>query len=279
MLLKKIMYIFISILVSFILLIFTAVLNKANPKKEEAKKYVVLEMKQVKIKKNVQIENNEKILENKKIDLEIKKPQKEKPKPKLEEKKKIIKEPLKEKKIEIIKEKPSEIKIVEKIEEEKEPIKEEEKVEIIEKVSIGEEMPKDIEEMLYEAPKYSMKDLKKRNKEEKIEVENISSQVEETPDLVEINQDQVEFDFYREPDYPATAKMIGWPRTMRIIIRLLIGIDGRVKEVKAISGDMEIGFDKEAVKAAEKWRFKPIIIKGKRVRAWLEVPVVFPPIE
>ena len=83
------------------------------------------------------------------------------------------------------------------------------------------------------------------------------------------------------PSVPRGAEMQG-----PVVLNVLVGVDGRVKEVKVIRG--AIGLNEAAVSAARQWLWNPARSKGRAVAAWVElsmefhapagnVPSVFPP--
>jgi periplasmic protein TonB len=77
-----------------------------------------------------------------------------------------------------------------------------------------------------------------------------------------------------QPNYPAAARRADMEG--KVLLRVLVGIDGRVKqaEVKTSSGHDVL--DKAAAEhALKKWRFKPATEDGQAVEAWLVVPVTF----
>jgi len=77
------------------------------------------------------------------------------------------------------------------------------------------------------------------------------------------------------PRYPADAiaRKIGG----RVVLELLVGADGTVKNVKVKSSKPSGVFDKVAVEAASKWKFHPSTTHGKAVEGWVQVPIDFAP--
>ena len=80
---------------------------------------------------------------------------------------------------------------------------------------------------------------------------------------------------YREPPkYPPAAERMGV--TGEVEAEALIGIDGTVEEVRVIRVEgREFGFEKATEEAIRKWRYKPAMKKGVRVRVWVTVRVPF----
>jgi len=77
------------------------------------------------------------------------------------------------------------------------------------------------------------------------------------------------------PRYPADAvtRKIGG----RVVLKLLVGADGKVKNVKVESSKPSGVFDKVAIEAATDWKFNPSTSHGKAVEGWVRVPVDFVP--
>jgi TonB family protein len=74
-----------------------------------------------------------------------------------------------------------------------------------------------------------------------------------------------------QPDYPEKAKRRGIEGTVRLAA--VIGKDGKVKELKPISGDRLLV--KPALEAVKKWRYTPATLDGKVVEAHIEIDVNF----
>ena len=74
-----------------------------------------------------------------------------------------------------------------------------------------------------------------------------------------------------EPDYPDAARRARIQGT--VTLDALIGEDGRVKQVTAISGNPQLA--DAAIAAVHKWRYKPYTVKGKRTAVRTQVPVTF----
>jgi len=89
-----------------------------------------------------------------------------------------------------------------------------------------------------------------------------------------------EFVYYEDPPTPVSAPPPPYPEFAReaqiqgkVILHVLVGKDGRVKNVKVIRS--VTGLDDEARKAVMKWVFKPALSNNKPVAVWVEVPVDF----
>ena len=89
-----------------------------------------------------------------------------------------------------------------------------------------------------------------------------------------------EFVYYEDEPVPVTKVnpvYPGWARDAQIqgkvVLHVLVGKDGRVKNVKVIRG--VTGLDEAAVTAIKKWVFKPALSNNKPVAVWVEIPVDF----
>ena len=70
------------------------------------------------------------------------------------------------------------------------------------------------------------------------------------------------------PEFAREAQITG-----RVLLHVLVGKDGKVRDVKVIKG--VTGLSDEAVKAVKKWVFKPALANNKPVAVWVEVPMDF----
>lgn len=77
------------------------------------------------------------------------------------------------------------------------------------------------------------------------------------------------------PPYPADAlaRKIGGGVTLH----LLVGIDGKVKDVRVVGATPKGVFEAVSVEAARKWTLQPPMEGGKQVEGWVEVPITFDP--
>ena len=76
-----------------------------------------------------------------------------------------------------------------------------------------------------------------------------------------------------QPNYPSDERLAG--REGRVVVRVLIGTDGRVKQVEQISAASPAFFEATRKRALEKWRFKPGTRDGVAVEAWETMSVRF----
>jgi periplasmic protein TonB len=89
-----------------------------------------------------------------------------------------------------------------------------------------------------------------------------------------------EFVYYEDAPAPVTQVQPTYPEMAReanvqgrVVLHVLVGKDGRVKNVKVIRSVTML--DQAAVEAVRKWVFKPALSNNKPVAVWVEVPVDF----
>ena len=74
------------------------------------------------------------------------------------------------------------------------------------------------------------------------------------------------------PSYPSEA--IAKKIEATILVRALVGIDGKVKSVSVTSSVQPL-LEQPAMDAVRKWEFKPGTKAGKPVEVWVTIPVRF----
>jgi protein TonB len=84
---------------------------------------------------------------------------------------------------------------------------------------------------------------------------------------------QVNPRFNYQPDYPANERRLG--REGRVVVRVLVGTDGRVKEVEKVSAASDSFFEATRRRALEKWRLTPGTKGGVPIEAWRTMSVSF----
>jgi periplasmic protein TonB len=75
------------------------------------------------------------------------------------------------------------------------------------------------------------------------------------------------------PAYPEDARIRRWEDSL--VVRYVIGKDGRVKEVTVITHADRSVFEEETLKAIGHWRFKPMIKDGQPIEVVHELTVYF----
>lgn len=79
--------------------------------------------------------------------------------------------------------------------------------------------------------------------------------------------------FNYQPDYPSDERRLG--REGRVVVRVLVGTDGRVKQVEKVSAASDSFFEATRRRALEKWRLTPGTRDGVAVEAWRTMAVSF----
>ncbi len=75
-----------------------------------------------------------------------------------------------------------------------------------------------------------------------------------------------------DPEYPPIAQRSGI--SGEVVARLLIGIDGRVEEVRNIEASKKgVGFERATEDAVRQWRYRPATKNGVKVRVWIQIKV------
>ena len=78
---------------------------------------------------------------------------------------------------------------------------------------------------------------------------------------------------YFQPAYPSDMRL--GEHEGRVVVRVLIGTDGRVKDVQQISAASPSFFEATRKQALAKWRFKPGTKDGVAIEAWHTMAVRF----
>jgi protein TonB len=76
-----------------------------------------------------------------------------------------------------------------------------------------------------------------------------------------------------QPDYPPSERRA--EREGRVTVRVLVGIDGRVKQIELVSAASDQFFEATRRQALEKWRFTPATRDGIPEEAWRTMSVTF----
>jgi TonB family protein len=75
------------------------------------------------------------------------------------------------------------------------------------------------------------------------------------------------------PNYPEDARIRSWEDAL--VVRYVIGKDGRVKEVSVVSPPQRDVFVDGTVRAIRSWRFKPMIKDGEHMEVVHELTVYY----
>lgn len=76
-----------------------------------------------------------------------------------------------------------------------------------------------------------------------------------------------------QPIYPAAERRAG--REGRVTVRVLVGVDGRVKEAQRVNATSDDFWQVTLNRALSKWRFKPATRGGVPVEAWRTLSLTF----
>jgi periplasmic protein TonB len=76
-----------------------------------------------------------------------------------------------------------------------------------------------------------------------------------------------------QPDYPMSMRRAGIEG--RVTVRVLIGTDGRVKDVALVQSPDPAFYETTRRHALDNWRFKPATVDGEAVEAWFQMNLVF----
>ncbi len=77
----------------------------------------------------------------------------------------------------------------------------------------------------------------------------------------------------QQPDYPMSMRRAGIEG--RVTVRVLIGADGRVKDVTLVQSPDPAFFEVTREHALKNWRFKPATVDGQSVEAWFQMNLMF----
>ncbi len=76
-----------------------------------------------------------------------------------------------------------------------------------------------------------------------------------------------------EPLYPAAARRLG--EQGAVVVRVLVGVDGRVRRVELAATSGSPRLDEAAAAAVRQWRFEPAATAGGAVESWATLRVRF----
>lgn len=76
-----------------------------------------------------------------------------------------------------------------------------------------------------------------------------------------------------QPSYPASEQRLG--RDGRVTVRVLVGTDGRVRQVERVSATSDAFFAATEAQALRRWRFRPGTRDGAPQEAWRTMTVTF----
>lgn len=71
-----------------------------------------------------------------------------------------------------------------------------------------------------------------------------------------------------DPDYPLAAKRIGYNKKVSIKVRFLVGLDGKVEEVKFYNQKDSLGFQAEVEKILKEWVLTQVTLNKKPIKLY-----------
>lgn len=71
--------------------------------------------------------------------------------------------------------------------------------------------------------------------------------------------------------------MARYNKTVIVEAKFLVGTDGSVEDIKIIKSHEKFGFDKEVISALKKWKFKPVVYKGRNIKVYFNKEFIFTP--
>ena len=92
------------------------------------------------------------------------------------------------------------------------------------------------------------------------------------PDYVQYDQPPETILPQFQPDYPSEA--LSKKQEGEVWLKLWVGETGTVVEANVMKSDAEV-FNKPAIEAGMRWKFKPAVVNGKPVAVWVTVPFRF----
>lgn len=78
-----------------------------------------------------------------------------------------------------------------------------------------------------------------------------------------------------DPNYPRQAQMLGYRKDVIIEVKFLVGLDGKVSDIRILKSHKKFGFDNEVIIALKKWRFQPIVYNGKKIKVYFIKEFIF----
>lgn len=93
-----------------------------------------------------------------------------------------------------------------------------------------------------------------------------------TPVMVGVSPDPRFADRF-QPAYPPSEQREG--RDGRVVVRVLVGADGRVKAIERVSATSDAFFAATRRQALSQWRFRPATRDGTAIESWYRMSVTF----
>lgn len=80
-----------------------------------------------------------------------------------------------------------------------------------------------------------------------------------------------------DPNYPRQAEIIRYNKSVIIEARFLVDLNGNIENIEILKSHEKFGFDKEVLSALKKWKFKPIVYNGRKIKVYFNKEFVFNP--
>ena len=72
-----------------------------------------------------------------------------------------------------------------------------------------------------------------------------------------------------DPEYPVIAKKLGFNGEILVKVRMLVGEDGSIEEIKFYSEKDKFGFTEEVRKTLGNWKLTPVKVGNKKIKMYL----------
>lgn len=85
--------------------------------------------------------------------------------------------------------------------------------------------------------------------------------------------------YERPAKYPTRARSIGYSKTVKVTVRFLIGVDGKVESSEILTKDLpNLGFEEAALTSIHSIVFRPIKTPdNKPLKVWFKKTLIFKP--
>lgn len=99
----------------------------------------------------------------------------------------------------------------------------------------------------------------------------------EDGNIVASSSDGIDYHILKQidPPYPTMAKKVRYSKLVVVKVKFLVGLNGKIEDIKIVSGHPKLGFDKSVIDALNKWQFSPIYHKGRNIKVYFTKDFVF----
>lgn len=83
--------------------------------------------------------------------------------------------------------------------------------------------------------------------------------------------------FERPAQYPKQARSIGYSKPVKVTVRFLVGVDGRVEQTEVLTKDLpQLSFEEAALKSIRSMQFEPIKTPSHQpLKVWFKKTIIF----